>query len=393
MTVRDPSMSRPMTKPVSVLIALAAALAIATMVRAGHELPVYPSYYPHEIAIETMPPERAARLLLESKIQAYVGPEPRFAGELPTSIRAVESLGSFIIVLLNPALPAPTYAASTCGAVETIVRDMAGKPGFVFHPYPVTPFHGDYLHYADLAEATKTRFLRPAAETSAAPLVNLRVKVGSALKNLVRPEWIAQGPAWDVAIEEIGAAELVAASMTSVNGWLGPPWMKTGWFHAERILADAIEDGDARARADAAIERLEASDYRDAVERINLQRELVTTLTGSCRKLVAGYTVKRQYFSVEFTDGIENIGYDSILGLNSPMFVRTAKLKNFPWNGWLMLGIDKAPDAAWNPIAGFDDGFGRLLWSAVGDPALLPAPYDSGWMLNRLSDVQSNSRR
>jgi hypothetical protein len=179
-------MSRPMTKPVSVLIALAAALAIATMVRAGHELPVYPSYYPHEIAIETMPPERAARLLLESKIQAYVGPEPRFAGELPTSIRAVESLGSFIIVLLNPALPAPTYAASTCGAVETIVRDMAGKPGFVFHPYPVTPFHGDYLHYADLAEATKTRFLRPAAETSSAPLVNLRVKVGSALKNLVR---------------------------------------------------------------------------------------------------------------------------------------------------------------------------------------------------------------
>ena len=386
-------MSRPMTKPVSVLIALAAALAIATMVRAGHELPVYPSYYPHEIAIETMPPERAARLLLESKIQAYVGPEPRFAGELPTSIRAVESLGSFIIVLLNPALPAPTNAASRCGAVETIVRDMAGKPGFVFHPHPVTPFHGDYLHYADLAEATKTRFLRPAAETSAAPLVNLRVKVGSARKNLVRPEWIAPGPAWDVAIEEIGAAELVAASMTSVNGWLGPPWMKTGWFHAERILADAIEDGDARARADAAIERLEASDYRDSVERINLQRELVTTLTGSCRKLVAGYTVKRQYFSVEFTDGIENIGYDSIVGLNSPMFVRTAKLKNFPWNGWLMLGIDKAPDAAWNPIAGFDDGFGRLLWSAVGDPALLPAPYDSGWMLNRFSDVQSNSRR
>ena len=393
MTVRDPSKSRPMTKPASALIALAAALAIATMVRAGHELPVYPSYYPHEIAIETMPPERAARLLLESKIQAYVGPEPRFAGELPTSIRAVESLGSFIIVLLNPALPAPTYAASTCGAVETIVRDMAGKPGFVFHPYPVTPFHGDYLHYADLAEATKTRFLRPAAETSAAPLVNLRVKVGSALKNLVRPEWIAPGPAWDVAIEEIGAAELVAASMTSVNGWLGPPWMKTGWFHAERILAGAIEDGDARARADAALERLEASDYRDSVERINLQRELVTTLTGSCRKLVAGYTVKRQYFSVEFTDGIENIGYDSIVGLNSPMFVRTAKLKNFPWNGWLMLGIDKAPDAAWNPIAGFDDGFGRLLWSAVGDPALLPAPYDSGWMLNRFSDVQSNSRR
>ena len=34
------------------------------------------------------------------------------------------------------------------------------------------------------------------------------------------------------------------------------------------------------------------------------------------------------------------------------------------------------------------DDFGRLLWSAVGDPALLPDPYGSGWMLNRVSDVR-----
>ena len=379
-----------MVKPLSLLAALAATLANATVARGGHELPMYPSYYPHEIAIETIPPERAAPLLLENKIQAYLGPQPRFSGDVPVSIRAVESLGSFVIVLRNPA--APTDAASTCATVETIVGDIAGKQGFVFHPYPITPFHGDYLYYADLAEAAKARFLRARARTSAVP-ANLRVKADGALQHLIRPEWIAQGPEWDVAVEEVGAADLVASSMTSVNGWLGPPWVKAGWFHAERILADAIEDGDTRARADAMVRRLEASDYRDAVERINLQRDLVTTLTSSCHKLVVGYTVKRQYFSVEFNDGIENIGFDSIEGLNSPMFIRTVKLKNFPWNGWLMLGIDKAPNAAWNPIAGFSDRFGRLLWSAVGDPALVPAPYDSGWMLNRLSDVQSNSGR
>jgi hypothetical protein len=381
-----------MVKPLSLLAALTATLAIATAGRGGHELPMYPSYYPHEIAIETIPPERAAPLLLENKIQAYLGPQPRFSGDVPVSIRAVESLGSFVIVLRNPAAPAPTDAASACAAVETVVGDIAGKQGFVFHPYPITPFHGDYLYYADLAEAAKARFLRARARTSAAP-ANLRVKADGALRHLIRPEWIAQGPEWDVAVEEVGAADLVASSMTSVNGWLGPPWVKAGWFHAERILADAIEDGDTRARADAMVGRIEASNYRDAVERINLQRDLVTTLTSRCRKLVVGYTVKRQYFSVEFSDGIENIGFDSIEGLNSPMFIRTVKLKNFPWNGWLMLGIDKAPNAAWNPIAGFSDGFGRLLWSAVGDPALVPAPYDSGWMLNRLSDVQSNSGR
>ena len=120
---------------------------------------------------------------------------------------------------------------------------------------------------------------------------------------------------------------------------------------------------------------------------------LVATLTGGCRERVAGYTVKRQYFSAEFTNGIENIGFDSIEGLNSPIFIRTVKLKDFPWNGWLKLGINVRPDAAWNPIGGFGDGFGRLLWSAIGDPALFSAPYDSRWMLNRIADVQSNSGR
>ena len=146
-------------------------------------------------------------------------------------------------------------------------------------------------------------------------------------------------------------------------------------------------------RTEAMAQRLKTGDYRDTVERINLERELVATLAGGCRKRIAGYTLKRQYFSAEFTSGIENIGFDSIQGFNSPTFIRTVKLKDFPWNGWLMLGIDAQPDAAWNPIAGFTDQFGRLLWSAIGDPALLPAPYDSTWVLNRIADVQANSNR
>ena len=63
------------------------------------------------------------------------------------------------------------------------------------------------------------------------------------------------------------------------------------------------------------------------------------------------------------------------------------KLKDFPWNGWLALGIDGKPAAAWNPIGGMTDPFGRLLGFTVGDPALLPSPYESGWMLNRIADL------
>src|SRR6516165_5470962 len=217
MAVSSSSRPRPMAKPLSLFAAVAATLAIATVARGGHELPMYPSYYPHEIAIKSIPPERAAPLLLENKIQAYLGPQLRFSGDVPGSIRAVESLGSFVIVLRNPASPATTDAASACAAVEAIVGDIAGKQGFVFHPYPITPFHGDYLYFADLAEAAKARFLRARARTAAAP-ANLRVKAGGALQHLIRPEWIAQGPEWDVAVEEVRAADLVATSMILVNG-------------------------------------------------------------------------------------------------------------------------------------------------------------------------------
>ncbi len=382
-------MSPRKVKPRNVPLALVAVLATIGVARGGHEVPVYPSYYPHEISVETMPPDRATDLLRDAKLHAYLGAEPRFPGAVPASIRAVESLGSFVIVRINPG-PSAQDGRSVCAVVEAIVRDMAGKDGFVFHPYPVTPLHGDYLYHVDRAEAEKTRLLDAPA---ASPPRNLMVRAGGMLASLVRSEWRAQGSDWDAAVEEVGAAELVAASTISVNGWLGPAWVKTGWFHAERILADATDDVEARYRTEVVAQRLETGDYRDTVERLNLERELVAALTGGCRKRIAGYTVKHQYFSAEFTNGIENIGFDSIEGLNSPIFIRTVKLKDFPWNGWLMLGIDEQPYAAWNPIAGFNDEFGRLLWSAIGDPALFSAPYDSSWMLNRIADVQSNSGR
>ena len=94
------------------------------------------------------------------KIQAYVGNAPRFATAPPNSIDSIESLGSFVIVRVNPASPKAKDEQSACAIAETVVRDLAGKGGdFVAHPYPVTPFNGDYLHYVDLAETAKARIL------------------------------------------------------------------------------------------------------------------------------------------------------------------------------------------------------------------------------------------
>jgi hypothetical protein len=214
------------------------------------------------------------------------------------------------------------------------------------------------------------------------------VKAEGFPQTAVPPEWRVRDGDWDAEVVEIALADLIDPARVALNGWQGPPWIRSGWFHAYRLLAGEIDNPPARQRVEAGLQRLEADAFASPPERINLERDFVASLAFGCHAGVIGYRVKREFINVEFSAGIENIAFDAVDGLNAPMFLRTVKLKDFPWNGWLSLGTDGRPNAAWNPIAGFNDRFGRLLWSAVGDPAAVPSPYDSGWVLNRISDVQ-----
>ena len=47
-------------------------------------------------------------------------------------------------------------------------------------------------------------------------------------------------------------------------------------------------------------------------------------------------------------------------------------------------GRPEPASAAWNPVAGFTDATGRLIWSAIGDPAMIPFPDNASWMPNRV---------
>lgn len=369
------------------LLFFVVSLALAPAARGGHEPPIYPSYYPQEIRIEPLDATAAAAALLENRIQAYVGGAPAFAGAVPEFIDFVESLGSYLVLRLNPEPAGRWEGRSGCEVARTVAGAIAGEgkeKGFVFHPYPVNGFHDDYLHHFDLAEAAVERLAdRPGAEGK-----RLAVRAtGGLAESLVGDRWPVEDGDWDASLEEVDAGDLVAASRTATIDWQGPPWIKKGWFHAYLLLADSLAEEAAKGRAERLFQRLRRDDHKQAEERINLERELVSVLVGSCRKTVVGYTLKREYFSFEYNAGIENIAYDSHAGFNSEIFVRTVKLKDFPWNGWLTLGVESPPAAAWNPIAGFTDETGRLIWSAIGDSGLFPHPYNSGWTLNRIGNV------
>src|SRR5262245_19885513 len=226
--------NRDMKRLAAIILVFGAAL--VTVARGGHELPIYPSFYPHEIEIKSLAPEEAAQPLRDGKIQAYLGPGLSFAGTPPVDIRAIESLGSFIIVRVNPDSARARDDASACAVVRTVMRALAAQSDFIAHPYPVTPFHGDYLHHADLAAAAMARF-----SIGEAPVGDLKILARGGLAQS-HPDWSARDADWDAEVAEVDAAELVASAMFSVNGWLAPPWVRTGWFHAERLLADAADE-------------------------------------------------------------------------------------------------------------------------------------------------------
>jgi hypothetical protein len=372
------------------LIVAAVALSMAPMARSGHEQSVYPSYYPHEIEIKALAPGPAAELLRAGKLHAYLGRVPPVAAG--NGAATVESLGTFLVIRLNANSPRARDEPTACATAAALVRDMARRGnGLVVHPYPVTPWHGDYFDHADLAEAARQQ-MRSSDATLGPSDLKVRA-IGARARGLTRPEWLSEGEPWDAAVEEVDAAELVARETTMLNGWLGPRWVRSGWFHAYRLLGPSITDGRQASLVVANAERLQEVAYAGAVERINLERELLQVLLSGCRALVAGYTVKHEPFNVSFSAGIENISFDTLEGFNSPMFLRTVKLKDFPWNGWLQLGLQPRPSAAWNPVGGFTDPFGRLMWFAVADPALIPMPYDQVWTLNRFSDVETSPPR
>ncbi|MDP3767792.1 MAG: hypothetical protein Q8S13_07240, partial [Dehalococcoidia bacterium] len=118
---------------------------------AGHESPFYPSFYPQEITIQRVEPSSAAALLQRSAIHAYVGGDLFPSVAAPVSVSAAESLGSYVVLTFNPGAQGVADGRARCLAARSVLSALAkSKAPYVFHPYPVTPYHEDYLGHVDL---------------------------------------------------------------------------------------------------------------------------------------------------------------------------------------------------------------------------------------------------
>ena len=320
---------------------------------AGHEFPFYPSFYPQEITVEALDATPAALALAKGTLHAYAGIELAAKSD-PGKTGTVASLGGFAVATLDPRAPGLAERSARCAAARGL-KDTLGE-GVTWHPYAVTPFHADYLHHADRAEAAR---------------VAVPVRTGAPLH---------------ARVEIVDVAALMGRAAARYNGWSGPPWIRQGWFHAYLLLAPAVTEAATRARIDDAVRRLMRGDYRNLSQRIDLERSLVALLQGGCERVVLGYTVRRETYGADYSQGVENVGYDALEGMASGIFPRTVKLRDFPWNGWLNVAVPSPPSGAWNPVVGgFGDAFGRLVREAIADTAFLASPHGGGWIENRVN--------
>jgi hypothetical protein len=339
----------------------AALLTAVPAAQGGHEVPYYPSFYPQEIRIEPLDPAAAAKEFLSktAPLNLYIGASPRFDGQAPGFVKSVTSLAGFVV-----ATPSGQSREARCQSLTQASALPLPKGGdTVAHAYPVTPYHADYLGHVD-------RIPRPALAAGAAP-------------------------AGDVAVVEVPVGEVLRMAGIGAGIWPAPSAAKEGWFQAYHLLRSAVDDRERGERADLLYERLLLGRFKDQAERLDLERELVAALNEGCERGVIAYRLRREMFSDDFSNGIENIAVDSQWGFNAPIVVRTAKLKDFPWNGWLRVGVGMEGEAkaAWNPVAGFTDAVGRLVWATVGDDAYLPVTYNSRWVQNRAEVVPDDEER
>jgi hypothetical protein len=365
-------------------IMVAGLLVVGGKGSAGHSVGHFPSFYPDEIRIEAIEPAAAAKGLSDETLHAYIGAAPAFAGPTPKHVESVRSLGSILVLSFKKASGRFASAEARCAAARGFLAALRHEKtgGFIFHPYPVTPYHADYLHHLDRVDAAMG-----ALGSAPAPASSEKLGASGPLATaIVRARWQLAADGADVLLEEVQIGDLLASTGVPFDGWSGLPWAKEGWFEAHRLLAPTLA-GAAREAIDDDYERLVRGETLGLAERADLERRLVAALTQSCERMVVGYTTRDEFVDAAYPAGIENVAYDSLSGLNSPIFLRTAKLKEYPWNGKLHLGVRERSTSAWNPVAGFTDPMGRLIWSAVGDPAMIQFPFNASWMHNRVQSV------
>src|SRR5262249_61318353 len=89
-------------------------------------------------------------------------------------------------------------------------------------------------------------------------------------------------------------AELPGDGVRRLSGWMEPPWLKEGWFHAYLLYAGTVADTPARSAIGEMLLRRTQGGFASPAERVNVERRLVSALTRDCERAPIGYALRRE---------------------------------------------------------------------------------------------------
>ena len=178
----------------------------------------------------------------------------------------MESLRGWVVLTF----PRPAASGGALRGRARLVRALGARAPFVAHPWPVTPYHDDYVRSTTSSSApASARRSRATVRAAATALASALTDVGVPVRADRR------------VVEEVTLAVAARWRRDGLAGWHGPPWLKEGWFQAWLLQAPAL----APARRRTAEETFAAAPRRRcrAAERINLERQLVAPGDGGLR--------------------------------------------------------------------------------------------------------------
>ena len=326
--------------------------------QAGHEVSYYPSFYPQEIRLEPLDPQAAAARIPEQDRSAQPLCRRQRRASTPRS-RASEV--GLIACRLHRGVVSPRRKAATVAAPRSPRRPRRGR--LTGHRRP--PLSG----------------LRPTMPT---------ISPTPTARSPCRAPAAPPAP-HDVEIEEIPVNDLLRKSGAGAGIWLAPPWTKEGWFQAYRVLRAASATGASAERADALYERRLPGRFKDAAERLDMQRALVAGWRG-CERGIVGYRLRRECLQRRLLQRVENIASDS-----QPDSTRRRgphhEAQGLPLERLAARRHRGAATAAWNPVAGFSDetaGWCGRSWATM---PICRSPYNSRWVQNRVEIVPDDDER
>ena len=216
----------------------------STVARGGHELPIYPSY------LSARDRDQDARSRPRGR-RAARGQDPGLCRAAACALRGTppaEVRADRIARRVRHRARQSGFGAGA-GRGVGLRRRQGGRPraratAERFHPASLSG-HAVARRLSPSRRSRRRRqgaALRPAMRR----LRDLKVKASGELR--------ASGLVGDAARTGTSRSSRSMRPSSSpprrlaMNGWIAPPWLRTGWFHAERLLADAAGDPARRQR-------------------------------------------------------------------------------------------------------------------------------------------------